>query len=519
MIRDAPPSSRVRLAEVVASLSLVTDLATGQPLEHGLRRAVLAVWLGQELGLGDEELNTAYYVAQLGTVGCTLEMASLAPLVEDEIAVGEELVTLDPTRLREVSSFFLRHAGAGDPPLRRLGKLASVARAGPAPFQIVCRDVALRVGDMIDIGPAVRQALGQCHERWDGKGGPQHFAGEQVDVAARIFHVVHDGDIFNGIGGIDAVLAVLQQRSGKLYDPQIAGRFRQLAPQWLPRLDAEATWDGVLAAEPGPPRWLAPLELDELVRTMGNVVDVRSRYTLGHCVGVATLAESAARYLGLSEDDALQLRRAGLLHDLGRAGVPVAIWDKEGPLTDEQWERVKRHPALTELVLTRSGALGHLGPLAGLHHERLDGSGYRAVPASFLSVGSRLLAAADAYQTKIEARPHREALTAEAAAEAVRHQAQQAQLDEDVVTAVLTAAGHPASPQKHELPAGLSEREAEVLRLLATGLSNRQMADALFVSPKTVDHHIQHVYNKIGVSTRVGATLFALEHGVVREPV
>lgn len=511
-------SSKVRLGEVVGSLSLVTDLATGLPLEHGLRRAVLAVWLGEDLGLDDDELNTAYYVAQLGTVGCTLEMASLAPLVKDEIALGEELVTLDPTRVREVGGFFLRHAGAGESPLRRLGKLASVARAGPAPFQVVCRDVAMRVGDMIDIGPAVRQALGQCHERWDGKGGPQHLEGEQVDVAARIFHVVHDADIFHRVGGIDAVLAVMQQRSGKLYDPRIAARFREVGPRWLRRLDAEATWDGVLAAEPGSPRWVTQVELDAMMRTIGNFVDVRSQYTLGHSVGVAALAEAAAHGLELSEDEAIALRRAGLLHDMGRTGVPVAIWDKAGPLTNDEWERVKQHPSLTELVLARSSALGHLGLLAGLHHERLDGSGYRAVPASFLSVGARVLAAADAYQTKTEVRPHRHALPPEAAADAVRRQAQQGQLDEDAVSAVLVAAGHRTPPRKQELPAGLSEREAEVLRLAASGLSNRQMADDLFISPKTVDHHIQHIYNKIGVSTRVGATLFALEHGLVQEP-
>lgn len=509
------PSSEVRLGEVVGCLSLVTDLATGLPLEHGLRRAVLAVWLGEDLGLDDDELNTAYYVAQLGTVGCTLEMASLAPLVKDEIAVGVELVRLDPTRMREAGAFFLRHAGAGEPLWRRLSMLATVARAGPAPFQVVCRDVAMRVGDMINIGSAVRQALGQCHERWDGKGGPQHLEGEEVDVAARIFHVVHDADIFNRIGGIDAVLAIMQQRSGKLYDPHIAARFRELGPEWLRGLDAAATWDGVLAAEPAPPRWLSQTELDEMVRTIGNFVDVRSRYTLGHSVGVATLAESAARGLGLSEGEAITLRRAGLLHDVGRTGVPVATWDKAGPLTEGEWRRVKQHPAFTELVLVRSTALGHLGLLAGLHHERLDGSGYRAVPASFLSVGARVLAAADAYQTKTEARPHRDALPPEAAVEALRRQAQQGQLDEDVVSAVLAAAGHRAPPQKQELPAGLSEREAEVLRLVASGLSNRQMADDLFISPKTVGHHIQHIYNKVGVSTRVGATLFALEHGLV----
>ena len=178
---------------------------------------------------------------------------------------------------------------------------------------------------------------------------------------------------------------------------------------------------------------------------------------------------------------------------------------------------MKEHPSLTELVLARSGALGHLGTLAGLHHERLDGSGYRGVTASFLPVAAQILAAADAYHTRIEPRPHRAALTMDAAADDLRGEARLGKFDPEVVEAVLMAGGHPAQRQRSVRPAGLSEREVEVLGLVIRGLSNRQMAEALFVSPKTVDHHIQHIYDKIGVSTRVGATLFALKHGLVED--
>lgn len=349
-------------------------------------------------------------------------------------------------------------------------------------------------------------------ERWDGKGRPLGLRGEEIDLAARIFAVAHEAEIFNRIGGIEAVLAVMQKRAGKLYDPDLADRFRGLARGLLPRLDSEATWGGVLAAEPTPLRWLTQETLDELLQAIAGFVDARSAYTFGHSVGVASLAEAAARGLGLAEGEAVVLRRAGLLHDLGRAGVPIGLWDNTGPLTEHEWERMKQHPALTELVLARSGALGHLGTLAGLHHERLDGSGYRRVSGSFLSTGAMILAAADVYQTKTESRPHRAAWTLDAAAEELRRQAREGVLDRDVVRAVLDAAGHRAPPRKRELPAGLTEREAEVLRLAVSGLSNRQMAEVLYVSPKTVGNHLQHIYEKIGVSSRVGATLFALKH-------
>ena len=271
----------------------------------------------------------------------------------------------------------------------------------------------------------------------------------------------------------------------------------------------------MLATETAPVRLLAPHEFDDVAQKVANFVDMRSAYTVGHSPRVAALAEAAACGLGLSQSDAVAARHAGLFHDLGRAGVPVAAWNKREPLTAPEWERMRRHPSLTELILARSNALGHLGTLAGLHHERLDGSGYRGVSAASLPVTARLLAAADAYQTKLEARPFRPALAPDAAAEELRRQVDTGQLDRDVVTALLAAAGQSRPPTTRDLPAGLSAREVEVLCLAVRGLSNRQMAEALVLSPKTIGHHLERIYDKIGVSTRVGATLFALQHRLV----
>jgi HD-GYP domain-containing protein (c-di-GMP phosphodiesterase class II) len=517
MVETQRPRQGVRLAEVVASLSLATDLATGSPLEHGLRRALLAVWLGETLGLNSEELSNTYYVALLGTVGCTLEGAALATFVKDEIAVGEQLLAMDPARPLEMAAFLLGKVGEGESPLRRAGKVVSAAITGQTAFQLICRDVALQVGAFLDLGPGIREAVGQCHEQWDGAGGPQRLKGEAISLGARLFLVAHDAEIFNRIGGVEAATRVVSRRAGRRYDPHIAARFCGTAGPLLTRLQTEVAWDAVLSAEPAPVRWLTPEALDNMAQTIANFVDMRSPYTLGHSPRVAGVAKATARALGLSETESSAVRQAGLLHDLGRAGVPVAVWDKRDPLTSTEWERIKKHPSLTELVLARSNALGHLGTLAGLHHERLDGSGYRGVPSSFVSVAARVLAVADAYQTKLEARPHRAALTPEGALAEVNRRARAGQLDDDVVRALVVAAGHQVAPKRRAWPTGLSEREVEVLRLMARGLTNRKMADELVVSPKTVGHHIQHIYDKIGVSTRVGATLFALHYGLVAE--
>lgn len=509
--------SRVRLADVVGSLSLVTDLATGQPLEHGLRRSLLAVWLGGELGLEAADLSDAYYVALLGSVGCTIEGTVLAQLAEDDIALSARAAIVDVTSPVEMAAFGMRNFGAGEPPLRRIGKVVSGAMSGRSGFMAVCRDVALRVGDMLELGEKIRQALAQCHERWNGRGGPKRLKAEEIELAARIFHVVHDAEVFNRIGGVDRAVSIVRRRGGRQYDPHVAARFCDIAKPLFRRLESEPTWDAALRGEPTPARWLSQEDVDAIVEAIATFVDLRSPFTLGHSAGVARLAEETARGMGFPDGEAVTVRRAGFLHDLGRSGVPIATWNTSSPWTAEDRARAKRHPSLTELVLARSNDLGHLGTLGGLHHERLDGSGYRGVPASSLPMAARILIAADLFRTKVESRPHRSALAPEQAAEVLRRQVRDGLLDDEVTRALLLAAGHPQPPSAPAAPAGLSEREVEVLRLIVRGLSNRQMAELLFISPKTVGHHVQHIYDKLGVSTRVGATLSALQHGLVRE--
>jgi HD-GYP domain-containing protein (c-di-GMP phosphodiesterase class II) len=212
------------------------------------------------------------------------------------------------------------------------------------------------------------------------------------------------------------------------------------------------------------------------------------------------------------------LRRAGFVHDIGRVAISAAIWGKEGPLTNAEWERVRLHPYYTERVLAQSKALAPLGQLAALHHERLDGSGYhRGVPGSFQNASARVLAATDVFHAMLEPRPHRPAFSPEQATSNLELEVREGRLDRDAVNAVLAAAGQKPRRARRTWPEGLSEREVEVLRLIARGLANRQMADRLGISKVTVGHHVQHIYDKIGVSTRAGATLFAMQHDLLEK--
>jgi HD-GYP domain-containing protein (c-di-GMP phosphodiesterase class II) len=287
------------------------------------------------------------------------------------------------------------------------------------------------------------------------------------------------------------------------------------AGELLTKLEGECSWDNVLAAEPtrGDRKSIA---LDDIIRAFADYVDLKSVYTLGHSSGVAALAEAAGKLVGLDEVECTSLRRAALLHDLGRAAVPTSIWERKGKLTTAEWEQIRLHAYFTDRILRRSPLLSELAPIAAAHHERVDGSGYpRNVPASMLSRASRLLAAADVYHALTEVRPQRPAMTPNEAAAELRNEMNAGRLDREAVSAVLEAAGHGRPRTTSARPAGLTEREVEVLRLVARGQSNKQIAHALDISARTAQHHVIHIYAKIGVSSRAAAALFAVENGLL----
>jgi len=518
---DTTGTSDIRLAELMAALSLATDLGMGQPLEFALCSCVLAVRLGDLCGLGEGELREVYYQALLRYIGCNAETHMLAAIVGDEIALRTEYIAVDsgkPAQVLGMMARYIRQANAGVSPLQMAhtvvrGLLTAANTIGDF-FSGHC-EVAQRLAERMGFEEPVVRALGQLYARWDGKGIPA-LKGEAIAPAVRIVALAQDAVTFQRLGGVDAAIAAARERAGGAYDPRIAELFRQHAAKLMADLTDEPSWDAVLALEPGPRRYLTEAQLDTACHAMADFADLKSPYTIGHSSGVAELAAGAARQAGLPADDIAAIRRAALLHDIGRVGVSAGIWGKPGALSEREWERVRMHPYYTERILARPSALARLGALASHHHERLDGSGYhRGAPAAVLSPAARILAAADAYHAMTELRPHRSEHTPEQAADILKWDVQRGRLDAEAVSNVLAAAGQRVPAKRKELVAGLSEREVEVLRLVARGLSIKHMAQQLTVAPKTVDNHIQHIYAKIGVTTRAGATLFATEHNLL----
>jgi HD-GYP domain-containing protein (c-di-GMP phosphodiesterase class II) len=517
-MHDAAGATGVRRAEVLAALSMASDLAMGQPVEFALKSCVLGMRLGQTLDLGDEELGEIFHHALLRYVGCNAETYSMVALFGDEIEMRRDFALVDPGRAAEMMPFVVGHLRRAANDASSFELLAHVARglltAKATAAEILAGhcEVAQRLAERLGLSGNVQRNLGQIYERWDGRGLPRALKGEAIAPAVRVVTFAQDAIVLRAAHGDAASLAKLKARRGGAYDPRIVDRF-VATPELIGDIDA-LSWDAVLALEPRPHPVLSEAELDAACLAVADFADLKSPYTPGHSRAVSTLAGDAARRCGLPGGDVVEVARAGLLHDLGQVAVSTRIWIKPGPLGDAEREQVRLHPYYGERVLSRPKALAHLGVIVGQHHERLDGSGYyRGARAASLAPQGRILAAAEAYQGLSEARPHRPAHRPEAAAEVLKREAQTGRLDPDAVDAVLAAAGHRPTLRR-QLVAGLTEREVDVLRLIARGQSMKEIARSLGISPKTVDNHIQHLYAKIEVRTRAGATLFAIERGL-----
>jgi HD-GYP domain-containing protein (c-di-GMP phosphodiesterase class II) len=509
------------LAELVALLSLGTDLGLGQPMEHMVRACLLALRLADHLGLDESQRSVLYYSGLLAWVGCHTDAYEQAKWLGDDLGSKcDSHYGYDLGRAGPATAFLLKHIGGAGRPLHErarvtLGFLGDGRRSLAALAEnhyLATDELAQRLG----LGADVREALRQSYERWDGRGA-FGLKGAKIVIASRLINLADVVEVFRRSGGVDAAVAVARERSGTQFDPELVEVFCDRAPMLFSDLDDATSWDLVIDAEPSLGQPVPSGNLDDALAAIGEFAELKSAWRMGYAPAVAELAAAAARTVGLPAEDVTTLRRSALVEDLGHLGVSNAIWDKRGPLSRSEVERVRLHPYLTERMLSFSPALAPLGTLAALHHERLDGSGYpRGLSGDAISPAGRVLAAADVYQALIESRPHRPARSPEAAASELRGEVAARRLDGDAVDAVLRTAGHRVRRRK-EWPSGLTGREVEVLRLVARGLSNKEIARALRISAKTAGTHVEHIYTKIAVSNRAQASLFAMRHGLMTD--
>lgn len=514
----------LRLGELVATLALAQDNAFGQPLESQLRSCLLATWICEAAEFEEEVRETAYWVALLRYVGCTGHAHEVATVFGDEIAIRAQTLVHDAANPAEVMRDVMAFATAGRGPDER-EEIVRMIQETAREWAVYNFSSGCEVADMLvqrlDFGPAVREALRFTFERWNGNGYPAHAQGDAIPLAMRVVHLSHDMEAIGRLFSPDQAVDAARDRRDRTYDPALADLFVAQASVWFDRLREIEPWDAVLAAEPEPHRMLAGAELDDALTVVADFIDLKSPYMGGHSRRCAELAVDAARVLGLAEEDVAALRRAALIHDFGTTVVPNSIWDKPGVLTRTEFDRVELHPMLTEQMLRRSPALALLNTVACAHHEKCDGSGYhKRVPADAEDLGACVLAATEIYVGLTTERADRQPFSPDDAAAELRRLESQGALEPRASRGVLVAAGHgePRGPsgKRPVNPGGLTRREVDVLRLAAKGLTTRQIADRLSISPKTADHHIQHIYGKINVSTRAAAALWAMQHTVVQ---
>ena len=508
---------RVRAAEVVGAFSLATDLGMGLPFEHGLQATIFAARLGEHLGLDVETRRHAYYACLLFHSGCTTD-AELGAQIFGGSMTRHHLPVMYGSQRASMLGVLRALPPPGSSPPRaalEIARRAPKATRALQPHITAACEVAEMLALRVGLSAPLSSLFAHVTERWDGNGPLKRAAHEEIRLPMRIVHVAQDAAIQRALGGVERAAQVVSEHAGHALDPEIAAVLAADAAEILALDPEKSAWREALAAEPA--AWLS-LESDAIDRALaaiGDFADLASPYLAGHSSGVAVLAETTARRCHFDDDTVVTVRRAASVHDIGRVATPVTVWHRPGPLTPDDWEQVRLHAYHSERVLLRSSLLAPLAPIAGAHHERLDGSGYhRGSPAAGQPPAARLLAAVDAYHAMTEPRPHRQAMPAGRAAETLLEQSRAGRLDADLVAAVLEATGQPSG--RIERPAGLTEREAEVVGLLARGLQTKQIAAALGIAPKTADHHIQNAYSKIGVSSRAAATLFAMEHGLVK---
>ncbi len=503
-------------AELLAALSVAVDLGLGQPAEHMLRSALIATRIADRLGLSRAERDCVYYTALIMWIGCHADSHEYARWFGDDIAVRHDSYHVDWAGL-PYYRFLLGNVARGEPLARRLLVMATLmvnARGHVARLiHSHCTSAAL-LADRLGLGADVQWALGFAFERFDGGGLPRGVRGEDIPIAIRVAALADMVEVHHRALGVGGAVAMVRARRAGQFDPAIADLFIANADQLLAGPLAGDSWDAALAEAPDRGTPLDDAALDDMLAALGDFVDLKCPFTLGHSRAVADLAARAAALAGLGDAAVALTRRAGYVHDLGRIGVSNQIWSKPSTLTAAELERVRLHPYLTVRILSQVRSLQEVAALAGNHHECLDGSGYpRSLTGPALAQPDRILAAAVSFQSAIEPRPYRSAMTEADAERRVKARVTAGELDDAAVAAVLAAAGRREGPTKAR-PDGLTPREVDVLRLVATGATNKEIATALVISEKTARNHVERTYAKIGVSNRIGASMYALRNGL-----
>ena len=410
-----------RLSNVLAGLSYALDLTEGQRPGHAVRSCHIGMRVARTLGLDADQQSHLFYALLMKDLGCSSNAARFAVLFgADDHRIKVDLKTTNWSQAIESFRFVARNVAPGHFWLRRAWHLLALLSRGPE----AARDVVVTrcergadIARMLGSADETVQAIRALDEHWDGAGQPYSLEREQIPLLARILGLAQTVEVYFTSHGVDAAFDMVVARRGTWFDPKVVDALLALrsdAEFWR-SLASEHALGTLSALEPRDRILVASDDhVDRIAEAFALVIDAKSPWTFQHSRGVADVSVAVARTMGYPEDQLRDIRRAALLHDIGKLGVSSLILDKPGTLTDEEFAAMRRHPAATREILKRTGCFSHLANIAASHHERLDGGGYNlGLSKSELPLMSRVLCVADICDALRASRPYRPGLPVE----------------------------------------------------------------------------------------------------------
>jgi HD-GYP domain-containing protein (c-di-GMP phosphodiesterase class II) len=512
-----PPASAetLPLSDILGALSLATDLADGQAQGSAMGATVLATRIGDRMGLGSAELPELYWAALLRFLGCTAAAPEIAAVgFGVEQAVNHAFTIGDPFDADDMRRHLDAHMPKDVPEPERARTVDMIAGMKTQAYLLVemhC-DQARALSRRLPVPKGVADIVSLRHSRWDGQ-APMHPSGQELPLNARIMEFAAAMELHRRAGGLQSMVDVARTRAGGQFDPAVTGAFLAAPQEIAAGLGQGRDFELFQSAEPGAAIVITRGEIRRVAEAYADFIDMKSRYYLGHSRKVAGLAYRAALASGVDEGTCNAVFDASLLHDLGKSAIPNGILEKQAPLSRMEEMQFHAFSFHTEQILAMSPVFDPLREMACSVEERCDGSGYHRHIR--LPEGSAaLIAVANYYDELTRDLPARVAMSPGEAAEAVLAEVSAGRIPRQAARHVLDSAGHQRVTGLAALPDGLTAREAEVLRRLAQGLSTKEIAQALAVSPKTVDNQTQSIFRKIGAKSRTTAALYAMEHGI-----
>ncbi len=507
---------------MLGAIAFASDLAFGVELEDGARSCLIAVRVAERMGLNSEQIAGVYYTALLKEAGCTAWTGSLAEFWKtDEIAARRELILGDLRSPPFLMRWMWQHVGSELPLPRRIGRVAKVAAtSGPfvqEGFRSSC-EVASLIAVRLGMPTQVQEALRSVFEEWDGKGFPDGLRQEQIPLISRVVLPSFYLSILYRAGGSDAATAFAREGRGSLFDPSVIDAFVPLISEasFRRELDDPELWDRVVEMERGATVALDESDLDAWAEVFADFSDLKVPHMAAHSRRVATLAAAMASRFGCGATDIDDIRRAALAHDLGLVSVPTYALQKPSDRHSAvEREQIRLHPYTAGRVLSHVPGLTPLVAMIQSHHEHYDGTGfYQGLKGDQIPLGGRIIAVADGFDDLTHDGPNSAAQEPDEALRMMLSERGKAYAPEALDALQAELGGAAITHARTVRPAGLTDREVEILRLATQGVTRGEIAKKLVVSEHTVRHHLSHIYEKTGVTTRVGATLWAMDNGL-----